>query len=324
MINEKTKIELNGLRQTIHIKGNDINNPVLLFLHGGPGVTNRHSVILSNDDLLDEFTIVAWDQRGTAGSYKGAKAEDLTIKQMIEDANSLVNYLCARFKKEKIFVIGGSWGSLLGTWLLHEHPEKIYAFVGFGQVVNIHKNELISWKYSLDEASKANDTKSVETLNRIGPPVMGCYKGDDVFDSMMLQRNIMMKYGGYSKNEGKQDYFNAMVKPIVLSGEYSLSELIGYIKGYKFVLRNMWKEIGTTDFEKTCTKFKAPIFIFDGRLDYNTPSELVEHWFDMIEAPIKELHWFEKSGHNPLSDEPIKFKKLLKEKLLPLAKGEIC
>ena len=322
MINEKLKVTLGGLKQTIHIKGNNVDNPVLLFLHGGPGVTNRHSVMTSNDDLLDDFTIVAWDQRGTAGSYKGAKPEDLTIRQMINDANELVNYLCDRFNKKKIFVIGGSWGSLLGTWLLHEHPEKIAAFVGFGQVVNIHKNELISWQYSLDEATKANDEKAIETLKRIGPPEMGCYKGGDVFDQMMLQRNIMMKYGGYSKEEGKQDYFNAMVKPIIKSGEYSLSDLIGYVKGYKFVLRNMWVEIGKTDFEKTCTEFKAPIFIFDGRLDYNTPSELVEHWFNMIKAPRKELHWFEKSGHNPMSDEPESFKKLLKEKLLGIAKEE--
>ena len=77
-----------------------------------------------------------------------------------------------------------------------------------------------------------------------------------------------------------------------------------------------------SDMGQTCTEFKAPIFIFDGRLDFNTPSELVEHWFDMIKAPVKELHWFEKSGHNPMSDEPVAFKKLLKEKLLPIAKGD--
>ena len=322
MIDIKEKINLNGLKQAIHIKGNNENNPVLLFLHGGPGVTNRHSAMTTNDDLLDDFTLVAWDQRGTAGSYKGAKAEDLTIHQMIEDANALVNYLCDKFNKKKIFVIGGSWGSLLGTWLLHEHPEKIAAFVGFGQVVNIHKNELISWQFSLDEATKAGDQKSIETLKRIGPPEMGCYKGGDVFDTMMLQRNIMMKYGGYSKNEGKQDYLHAMVIPILKSHEYSLSDLVGYVKGYKFVLKAMWKEVGTTDFEKTCTEFKSPIFIFDGRLDYNTPSELVEHWFDMIKAPRKELHWFDASGHNPMSDEPVKFKQLLKDTLLPIAKEE--
>lgn len=315
MVNIKQKIMLNGLKQTIHIKG-DEDKPILLFLHGGPGVTNRHTVMEHYEEFADSFLVVAWDQRGTAGSYKGAKAEDLTIAQLVEDAAALVEYLCNTFGREKIYAIGGSWGSLLGSRLLAAHPEHLYAFVGFGQVVNIHRNELISWQYCLDEARKAGNQKDIETLEKIGPPEQGCYKGDDIFDAMMLQRNILMKYGGYSKNEGKQSYWDAMVKPIILSGEYSLSDLIGYIKGYKFVLKAMWREVGATDFMKDCYQFKAPIYILDGKLDYNTPWELVEDWFNKIEAPHKELHWFEKSGHNPMSDEPEKFIPLVKELLL--------
>ena len=76
----------------------------------------------------------------------------------------------------------------------------------------------------------------------------------------------------------------------------------------------MWPEIGKTCFPKTTTKIDVPIFIFDGRLDMNTPSVLVEDWFNMIEAPRKELIWFEESGHNPMGDEPEKFKSLLRER----------
>ena len=306
MIDLKEKVVLGGLPQQIHIKANDENKPVLLFLHGGPGISNRHSVMTTNPDLWNDFIVVAWDQRGTAGSYYGAKAEDLTIERLTEDAAELVLYLCKKFNREKIFVIGGSWGSLLGTWLLYKHPEHIYAFVGFGQVVNIHKNELLSWQYCIDEATKAGNQKDLDDLNRIGPPEMGVYKGG--YDSMRLQRDIMMKYGGYSKDDKKRNYWDAMVKPVFLSGEYTAKDLWGYLKGYKFVLKAMWDEVGTTDFPATCTKFDAPIFILDGRLDMNTPSELVEDWFNMIEAPRKELFWFEKSGHNPLGDEPEAFK----------------
>lgn len=111
--------------QTIHIKG-DENNPILLFLHGGPGVTNRHAV-MKFTEFADSFLMVAWDQRGTAGSYKGAKAEDLTIAQLVEDAAALVEYLCKRFGREKIFAIGGSWGSLLGARLLAAHFHSSHA-----------------------------------------------------------------------------------------------------------------------------------------------------------------------------------------------------
>ncbi|MDD4157125.1 MAG: alpha/beta hydrolase [Candidatus Cloacimonetes bacterium] len=317
MINIKEKVELCGFKQTIHIVSKDANKPVLLFLHGGPGISNRHSVVASSKDLLDCFTVVAWDQRGTAGSFKGCKKETLTVDQLIEDANALVAYLCRKFNKEKIFTIGGSWGSLLGTALLKKHPERIAAFVGFGQFVDGPKNELLSWQYCVNEATKANDQKSLDILRKISEPVNGVYK--DGFKGMMKQRNIMMKYGGYSKNEKKRSYWNAIVKPILLSGEYTISDIFGFIKGYRFVLETMWDEVAAIDFKQTHTTFKSPIFIFDGRLDNNTPSELVEEWFHMIEAPVKELHWFENSGHNPMSDESEKFKKLLKEKLTSIA-----
>lgn len=320
MIDSKERVILGNLLQTIHIKGRNENNPVLLFLHGGPGISNRHTVMQTNDDLLDDFTIVSWDQRGTAGSYFGVKTEDLTIERLTEDARELVDYLCEKFSKKKIFAIGGSWGSLLGTWLLHKYPDKIAAFVGFGQFVNGHLNELLSWQYCIEEVTRANDLKALEILKRVGPPEMGIYKGG--FAGMKAQRDIMMKYGGYSKNEGKRSYMDAFVKPILKSGEYTLKEIYGYVKGYKLVLNSMWTQVGKTDFTKTCTSFAAPIFIFNGRWDMNTPAVLVEDWFDMIEAPVKELHWFEDSGHNPMMDEEKKFKELLKEKLLAVAREE--
>ncbi len=308
----KIKIPVNGAMQKIHVISNDISLPVLLFLHGGPGVVNRHSVIADNKDLLDSFTIATWDQRGTGGSYKGVDHNALTIDQLVEDANEVVNYLCKEFNKENIFVIGGSWGSLLGIRLAYAHPEHLAAFVGFGQFVDGAKNENISYQFTLDQAKAAGDEETVRKLESVGPPIKGMYKGG--FDGMMVQRNAMMKYGGYSKSEGKRSYYDSFVKPMLLSGEYSLSDLLGIIFGYKKVLKVMWPEIGQEDLTKY-TEFSFPIYVFDGRLDMNTPAELVEEWFAKINAPHKELIWFENSGHNPMGDEPERFKKLLKEKL---------
>ena len=180
----KKKIPVNGVMQKIHVVSKDVSLPVLLFLHGGPGVVNRHSVLAADKDLLDSFTMATWDQRGTGGSYSGVKTETLTIAQLVEDAEAVVDYLCEKFNKKKIFVIGGSWGSLLGIRLAHAHPEHIAAFVGFGQFVNGEKNELISYQYTLDAAKAAGDEKAVKELESVGPPVQGMYKGG--FDGMMI------------------------------------------------------------------------------------------------------------------------------------------
>ena len=197
MIDRKCKVTLGGLPQKIHVKG-DETKPVLLFLHGGPGVCNRHTVMTVHADLQKEFLVVAWDQRGSGGSYRGAAVETLTIDRLVDDAHELVLWLCREYGRKKVYLLGGSWGSELGTWLAYRYPEHIAAFVGFGQVVNGAKNEELSYQFALDEAQQAGDEKSIAVLKRVGPPVMGVYKGG--FDGMMAQRRVMMKYGGYSQS----------------------------------------------------------------------------------------------------------------------------
>jgi pimeloyl-ACP methyl ester carboxylesterase len=320
IIDKKLRVTLGGLPQKIHIKGLDTSNPVLLFLHGGPGVCNRHTVMTAHQDLCDAFTLVAWDQRGSGGSYWGTKRETLTIDRLVEDARELTLWLCEEFKKEKIFIIGGSWGSELGTWLAFRYPEHIAAYVGFGQVVNGSRNEELSFRFTLQGAEQAGDKKALAILDQVGPPEGGLYKGG--FEGLMAQRRIMMKYGGYSPSAKKRSYFRAMVLPMLLSREYSLQDFIGLVKGYKYVLTAMWPAVAATDFPKTCTRFEVPYFIFDGVLDRNTPAELVEDYFNVLQAPVKELIWFEHSAHNPMGDEPEKFKALLREKLLPLVQPQ--
>lgn len=307
------KVELNGFPQKIHIKG-DPQKPILLFLHGGPGVANRHMCAKYNQDLLDSFMVVGWDQRGTGGSYKGCDPETLSIDQLTDDAAALVEYLCKTYHKEKIFAIGGSWGSLLGTKLAYRYPEHLYAFVGFGQFVDGELNEKLSYEFALSEARKAGDQESVKKLEELGPPVMAVYKGG--YDGMLIQREVMNKYGGYSKKNQHKSYTGGLAKAYLFSGEYSLADAWGVLKGNRMILEKMWPEIGRVKLQEECTEFQIPYFIFDGRLDKNTPADLVEGYFEKIKAPCKELIWFEESGHNPLIDEADKFKALLRDRLL--------
>lgn len=320
MIDKKMMVTLGGLPQKIHIKGNNEKNPILLFLHGGPGVCNRHTVMTTHADLCRYFTLVAWDQRGSGGSYRGAAVETLTVDRLVEDAHELVLWLCREFGRDKLFIIGGSWGSELGTLLAYRYPEHLAAYVGFGQVVNGAKNEELSYRFALEAARKAGDAKSIVILEKVGPPVQGVYKGG--FDGMMAQRRVMMKYGGYSQSRKKRSYFRSTVLPMVFSGEYSLSDLIGVAKGYKYVLTAMWPQVGATDLQRDCPRFEIPYFIFDGRLDQNTPAALVQDYFDGLTAPVKELIWFEHSGHNPMTDEPERFKALLVDRLTAIAQKE--
>lgn len=317
-IDRKERILLGGMRQTIHIWGTKKSNPVILFLHGGPGVPNRHSMARRQMDLLDDFTIVAWDQRGTGGSYFGCDPKTLTLEQLLSDAKELMDYLCGALDKKKIFLLGGSWGTELGTFLCRDYPERIAGYIGYGQVVDGIKNEERSYAYALQKATEAGNVEDIEELKRIGPPVDGQYK--PVFEGLMAQRRILKKYGGHSVKQ--QSYFKGTVWPILSSPELSIKDKIGVTNGYKLCLSRMWPTIVHYNFMKECNRFEVPFFIFQGRKDENTPASLIQEYYDIIEAPEKDLIWFEDSAHGPLGEEPEKFKRLMREKFLRIAREE--
>ena len=320
MIDKKYKVDINGLKQTIHVKGDPKNN-IALFLHGGPGVANRHMCCTYNQDLLDDFLVVGYDQRGTGGSYYGSTKDSLNISQIVDDVETLIEYLCKEFKKDKVFTVGGSWGSLLGIKHASRYPEHLYAFLGFGQFVDAELNEQISYDFAMSEAKKHNDQESIDKLLKVGKPVKGIYK--DGYDGMRIQREVMNKYGGYSKKNKPKSYIGGIVEEYLKSGEYSISEVTGLALGATRVVRTMWPEIATVKLDRDNVDFKVPILIFDGKLDQNTPAELVEGYYNKINAPYKELVWFEESGHNPLLDEPEKFKNLMRDRFHKIERGEL-
>lgn len=311
-IDRKERVFLGGVKQTIHIWGTREDNRVVLFLHGGPGVPNRHGIAKNHMDLLDDFTIVAWDQRGTGGSYFGCDPASLTLEQLISDCGELLDYLCKTLHKNKIFLLGGSWGTELGTFVCQKYPEKVAGYIGYGQVVNGIENEAVSYAFALDAAKKAGNQDDIAELEKIGPPVDGQYK--PVFEGLMTQRRIMKKYGGHSTKKG--GYVSGTVIPILLSRELNLWDKIGTAKGYKVCLSAMWPTIVRYDFVTDCGPFQMPYYIFQGRLDQNTPASLVQAFYDAIEAPDKDLVWFEHSAHGPMGEEPEKFKGCMREKFL--------
>ncbi len=311
-LDRKEKVMLGGTAQTIHIWGSSRENPVLLFLHGGPGVPNRQGIAKNHLDLTDEFTVVAWDQRGTGGSYFGCDPETLTLDQLISDCVELLDYLRGELEKDKIFLVGGSWGTELGTFACARAPDRIAGYIGYGQVVNGVENETLSYAFTMKMAQEANDAEALETLRKIGPPVDGQYQ--PVFEGLMAQRKLLAKYGGHSVK--KESYLRGTVLPILLSRELSFREKYGTAKGYKLCLTQMWPTVVHYDFLHEMNVFQVPYYIFQGKMDENTPSELIQAYFDAIEAPDKDLIWFEHSAHGPLGEEPERFKQLLREKFL--------
>lgn len=300
-LDTKETVLLGNCKQHIRIRSCSEALPVVLFIHGGPGVCDRHWVLKHQSGIASAATMVCWDQRGAGLSYdKLLKKQDMNVSRMVDDAEELVEYLCKRFNRDKIIIVGHSWGTLLGTLLAQKYPAHIAAYIGMGQFVDGPENERLSYKFVLDEATKRNDKKALKDLAKIGWPNKGHYKN---MDDLMVQRNLMTKYGGedYGESDG---IIKAILIPLLRSPEYSLADLVKYYKGAFFCLEAMWEEIVDFDFNKEVIKLDVPVYLTEGRHDQNTPTEIAEKWFNNLSAPHKEWIWFEKSAHSPIKNEP--------------------
>jgi pimeloyl-ACP methyl ester carboxylesterase len=303
------KIIIGGVKQWILIRGKSFQNPVLFFLHGGPGSAEWPLVRYYNIELEKYFTLVYWDQRGAGKSYSPFIA-GMNIPQLFSDAIEMIEYIKTMLSKEKVFVMGHSWGSILGLMVAQKHPELLHAFVGAGVFVAGAENERISYNYVLNRAMETHNKKATKQLTAINDPEP--YGAIDPegrwFKKLLLQRNWLLRLGGSIYGGSKT---TSWYKPFFLAPEYSLWNLICWFPAYNLSLKKIWPEIMGINLFKEIPQVEIPVYFLVGKHDYNTPFELTEQYFNHLKAPEKELIWFENSAHSPMYEEPHKYHDVL-------------
>ncbi len=310
-ISEIKYLDINNSKQYVLIRGKDIKNPVLLFLHGGPGASATALLRKFNSELEDHFTVVYWDQRNAGKSFnRKTPKEEIKVSNYLNDLEYLTSYLKNKFKVDKIFLVGHSWGSRLGMYAIQKHPEHYNAFVGVGQEIASFEGEKISYEYTIKKAKELNNSKAIKDLEESGPPQSGDYTKmyKNGFWGLVNQKEWLLKLGGerYAKT-GYADW----ILSIWTSREYSFFDLIKYAKSSAFCAGNIIydPDFNNFNFFKQIPEVKIPVFFISGAYDYNTPWELVQQYANEIKAPKKEFIKFEKSGHSPVFEEPKRFNK---------------
>lgn len=309
IINKSETIHYHGNTYHIRIKTCNSDNPVVLFLHGGCGSPDRGQVMKHQDSLSKKFTLVAWDQRGAGFAYDKNEAKTLVLTKEIyvEDTHNVMQYLKHRFHKDKIILVGHSFGSVLGVWTAEKYPDDIAAYVGVGQCIDYVENEKVSYKFTLEQAKKECDKKSVAVLERIGAPnADGKYNGNHQ-RCLVKQRAILHKLGGATYSNRKPYWLELLTNDIPLMlPEYRLRGLIKYVKGLNYVLSSPLA-MTNPDFINTVKELNVPVYLLLGHHDYNCGFELAEKWLSQLKAPQKRIIWFENSAHSPQWEEPEKW-----------------
>lgn len=308
-ISEIKYLDINNSKQYVLIRGKNIKNPVLLFLHGGPGASATALLRKFNSELENHFTVVYWDQRNSGKSFsRKTPKEEIRVSNYLNDVECLTTYLKNKFKVDKVLLVGHSWGSRLGMYAIQRHPENYIAFVGVGQELASFEGEKISYEYTIKKAKELNNPKAIKELEESGPPQSGDYTKmyKNGFWGLVNQKDWLLKLGGerYAKT-GYADW----ILSIWTSREYSFFDLIKYAKSSAFCAGNIIydPDFNNFNFFNQIPEVKIPVFYISGAYDYNTPWELVQKYVNEVKAPRKEFIKFEKSGHSPVFEEPERF-----------------
>ena len=300
-IAELTEIELNGRKQWISVRGWDKDNPVLLFLAGGPGGTQMAAVRHELFELEKNFVVVNWDQPGSGKSYDAEKIKNITVETYIQDGQALTEYLIKRFDQEKIYLIGESWGSALGIFLVDRSPESYHGFIGTGQMIDFVETERMDYYQAMEIAKEKNDRKTVRKLEENGVPP---YYGKDVTWKSAAYLNYLSEYMA-----GNPEIHNAGYNTFrdIGSSEYGVLDKINYARGIINTYNHVYQQLYPIDLREDYTALEVPVYFLLGRHDLNAPGSLVEEYVEILEAPDKEIVWFDHSGHNPWMNERDQF-----------------
>lgn len=308
-------VRIGGIDQWITIKGNDRDNPVVLFLHGGPGDALSPFADAMFAGWEKDFTLVQWDQRGAGRTYgkSGPAIEStMTVQRMVDDGIEVAQFLAKHLEKKKVILYGGSWGSVLGIYMSHARPDLFYAYVGDAQMVNERKNELASYMRVLELARAAGDQQAITALTAIGPPPW-----NSLFKSWPVFRKWKRAY------QAKK--ITAPPVPETLSPEYaSPEEQAQYAAADDFSFEHFWGltmsgPLEQVDLPALGTDFAIPIFILQGEEDLTALPELAKAYFDSIKAPRKQFYLVPGTGHEPSATELDLTLKVLREEVRPLS-----
>jgi proline iminopeptidase len=305
-------VTIGDIPQNIWFRGVNTANPALILLHGGPGASEAALFRHYNAALEQHFLMVYWEQRGTGRSYDADIPPDsMTIAQFLRDLDEVVELVRRRFDKDKVGLLGHSWGTVLGTIYAHQHPQNVAAYVGVAQIADMAEGVRLSYEFALSEATKRGHRRAIAALQAIAPSL------DSVSERLTIGKWVERFGGAFHGNlsTGK------LIWAALSTDEANLIDLVKFGQGNHFSLTQLEGETSQLNLSDHYRSFDVPIFFLLGRYDWHVPAVLAAQYFEKIEAPCKRLVWFEQSAHNPPFEEPDEFNTVMIADVWPWLAG---
>ena len=306
-------LTVDGAQLFLQTRGENRRAPVLLWLHGGPGGAERPLFRYFNSELEQHFVVVYWDQRGAGRSFDSdADPHQLTVSRHLADLDVVVDHLRQTLSQGTVVLVGHSWGSALGLLYVQQHPEKISAYIGVAQVVSWLQIQQGQYDFTSAESTNRKDEATLKRLHDLGPPPY------PTFDQQNKLYDLMEQFGGGFHT---QPCKLCVIAKGMARGLVTPWELISVHKSFHTTLDAMMPELLRLDLEGTVPRVEIPVAFFLGRYDRQVDSGVAARYFETLQAPRKDLVWFEESAHNIPFEEPDKFNKAVIEAVLSPASG---
>ena len=310
-IDDARYVEIGGIPQWITIRGEDRSNPVLLFLHGGPGDATNPWGYAGFRSWLKTFTVVQWDQRGagrTLGRNGPSLGPTISIERMARDGTELAELLRTTLKQDRIILVGHSWGSTLGVFMVKARPDLFYAFVGTGQVADPSRNYAVAYAEVLKAARARGEQRAVEELERVGAPPWADGAG------YRVQRKWANLF------EGADLFLSSTLGLALVAPGYSSKDVNDWLDGQSLSAQRLVPQTNALDAKALGGEFAVPVFVFQGAEDFTTPTSLARSFVASIRAPRKAFVAIDGGGHFAVFMQSDAFLKELVARVLPLVK----
>ena len=296
---------INGIHQYLFHSGTIDENPVLLFLHGGPGSSASLFAHAFQDNWEELFTVIHWDQRGTGKTLTKNPKIYPAVDVLLQDLWELIHYLKQRYHKQKIVLLGHSWGSVLGSLFIKGHPEEVAYYIGVGQVIHKLASERLSYAKVKEAIVQANDSRDLKKLEALGD-----YPGEQ-FDTQWLKKSLQLR-----KLQGKYHLTRksnvSPLKTLLTSPLFQFSDLSALIKGNK-ANKELMSFLGRFDLNADSAEYQVPLYYIVGEQDWQTPVALTQDYVQRIKAPEKKISIIPNAGHMTMVDQPALFLSVLRD-----------
>ena len=300
-VSEKTRVEINGIEQGMFIRGRRPSNPVLLFLHGGPGMPEYFLDRTHPTGLEQVFTVCWWEQRGAGLSYRAARsATPITVEQLINDTLAVTDYLRHRFDVPKIYLMGRSWGSFIGNHAAARAPQRYHAYIGVGQICRQLPSEAEAYAYLVEELPRRGHTRLARKLAAAPPPT-----AVPLSKAYLRLRDPAMHQLGVGTTRDMRSAVTGVFLQVWRTPAYTIHEKINLWRGkWSPWSTALWNEMLAADLVTTIPRLQVPVHLFHGRHDRTCSYLQAKAYCDQLVAPVKGFYTFPNSAHSPVFEEP--------------------